>query len=152
MACLPVWHRPGLLLIGDAAHVMSPDGGVGINYAIQDAVATANLLGDRLKAGTVSASDLAMVQRKREFPTRFIQTFQTFVQERVIARVLSSTARGRIPLAFRVLFGIPVIRDLPARLIALGIRREHVRNPGENPTAAKQQHAPGEGPGRQAMS
>jgi 2-polyprenyl-6-methoxyphenol hydroxylase-like FAD-dependent oxidoreductase len=132
-----VWHRPGLLLIGDAAHVMSPVGGVGINYAIQDAVATANLLGDRLKAGSVSAGDLAMVQRRREFPTRFIQTFQTFVQKRVIAHVLGSTAPFEIPLAFRVLFGIPVIRDLPAWLIALGIRREHIRNPGRRPSQSQ---------------
>lgn len=131
----PVWHRPGLLLIGDAAHVMSPVGGVGINYAIQDAVATANLLGDALKAGTLMAKDLEKVQRRREFPTRFIQTFQTFVQKRVIASVLSSTGPAGIPLAFRVLFGIPVIRDLPARLIAFGIRREHVGNPGREPSS-----------------
>jgi 2-polyprenyl-6-methoxyphenol hydroxylase-like FAD-dependent oxidoreductase len=117
---------------------MSPVGGVGINYAIQDAVAAANLLGDRLKSGTISDSDLAMVQHRREFPTRFIQTFQAFVQKRVIASVLSSTGPLQIPLALKILFGIPVIRDLPARLIALGIRREHVRNRDDSLPATKQ--------------
>src|SRR5579872_5200775 len=87
---LPRWYRPGLLLIGDAAHVMSPVGGVGINYAIQDAVVTANVLGGKLRYGIAETSDLAKIQRQRELPTRVIQTFQSFAQQRVLANVLRS--------------------------------------------------------------
>jgi len=125
----PVWHKPGLLLIGDAAHVMSPVGGVGINYAIQDAVATCNLLADRLREGKIEETDLAEVQRRREFPVKFIQAFQSFVQKRVIASVLQSSGPPTIPLGVRMLFKIPVLRALPSRLIGFGIRRERLADP-----------------------
>ncbi len=122
------WHRPGLLLIGDAAHVMSPVGGVGINYAIQDAVVAANVLAGPLKAGTVSLRELAKVQRQREFPTRVIQALQTFMQERLVASVLGSRlSMVKIPWQLRLFVRIPVLRDFPARLIAFGIRRVRLR-------------------------
>jgi len=132
----PKWYLPGLLLIGDAAHVMSPIGGVGINYAIQDAVATANILSEHLKARNTSPQDLASVQRRREFPTKLIQRFQTIMQKRVLAPALASTAPTSIPLTVRLLFAIPIIRDLPARLLAFGFRREHVRSIGRSPTGS----------------
>lgn len=132
----PKWYLPGLLLIGDAAHVMSPIGGVGINYAIQDAVATANLLGTRLKIRRVSEEDLARVQRRRELPTRLIQRFQTIVQKRVLAPALASAAPSAVPVLVRLFFRIPILRDFPARLVAFGFRREHVRNMGSPSSAA----------------
>ena len=118
-----LWHRPGLLLIGDAAHVMSPVGGVGINYAIQDAVVAANVLSSPLKAGKVSEKDLQEVQRQREWPTRVIQSLQSFLQQKVIASVLQSQQVGNVPWQLRLLSRIPVIRDLPPRMIAFGPRR-----------------------------
>lgn len=121
------WWRPGLLLIGDAAHVMSPVGGVGINYAIQDAVEAANLLGDKLMAGQVRADDLRSVQRRRELPTRVIQWLQRQVQQRVIATALRSSAQLNLPLVIRLLLRLPLLRDLPARMIAFGVRRVHVK-------------------------
>ncbi|HEY9813187.1 MAG TPA: FAD-dependent oxidoreductase [Candidatus Sericytochromatia bacterium] len=121
---LPCWHRPGLLLIGDAAHVMSPVGGVGINYAIQDAVVAANVLSNDLKTGKVKVSNLAAVQRHREIPTRVIQTFQSVVQQRIFARVLNSDPSFQLPAFLR----IPILRDLPAKLIAFGIWKVHVDN------------------------
>jgi len=124
----PRWYKRGLLLIGDAAHVMSPVGGVGINYAIQDAVVAANVLTGPLKAGRVQPSDLAEVQRQREWPTRTIQAIQSFLQKRVIANVLRSQETIRVPRYIRLLFRIPLLRDLPARLIAFGVRRVHVRS------------------------
>lgn len=122
----PLWYKPGVLLIGDAAHVMSPVGGVGINYAVQDAVVAANLLASPLKAGRLQVSDLARVQRQREWPTRIIQAVQSFVQKRLIATVLRSQNTMTIPGSVRVLFSIPVLRDIPARLIAFGVCRVHV--------------------------
>jgi 2-polyprenyl-6-methoxyphenol hydroxylase-like FAD-dependent oxidoreductase len=119
----PVWHKPGLLLIGDAAHVMSPVGGVGINYAIQDAVVAANVLTGPLKSGKVTDANLAEVQRQREWPTKIIQKFQAFMQERLIAGVLMSQQAGNIPWQLELLVKIPVIRDLPPRLIAFGSKR-----------------------------
>jgi 2-polyprenyl-6-methoxyphenol hydroxylase-like FAD-dependent oxidoreductase len=113
-------------LIGDAAHVMSPAGGVGINYAIADAVAAANVLGRPLKTGRVAVRDLAAVQRRREWPTRIIQALQTALQNTVLAGVLTSTNQLRVPWAVRALFRIPVLRDLPARLLAFGIWPVHV--------------------------
>ncbi|MFY9583242.1 MAG: FAD-dependent oxidoreductase [Candidatus Acidiferrales bacterium] len=124
----PRWYKRGLLLIGDAAHVMSPVGGVGINYAIQDAVVAANVLTGPLKVGRVQPSDLAEVQRQREWPTRTIQAIQSFLQKRVIANVLRSQETIRVPRYIRLLFRIPLLRDLPARLIAFGVRRVHVRS------------------------
>lgn len=121
------WHKPGLLLIGDAAHVMSPVGGVGINYAIQDAVVAANVLSGALKSGKVSDADLAEVQRQREWPTRAIQAFQSFMQKKVIASVLQSQRAGNIPWQLRLLSKLPIIRDLPPRLIAFGLRRVRLK-------------------------
>jgi 2-polyprenyl-6-methoxyphenol hydroxylase-like FAD-dependent oxidoreductase len=123
----PRWYRPGLLLIGDAAHVMSPVGGVGINYAIQDAVAAANILGPSLKLGQVDTSDLAKVQKEREWPTKFIQTVQAFLQRRVISSALDASKPFKFPLLLRLILRIPILRDLPARIIAFGIRTEHLR-------------------------
>jgi 2-polyprenyl-6-methoxyphenol hydroxylase-like FAD-dependent oxidoreductase len=131
----PKWYLPGLLLIGDAAHAMSPIGGVGINYAIQDAVAAANLLGEHLKTQSTSLEDLAKVQRRRELPTRLIQRFQTVVQKRVLAPALTSGAPTSIPWFVRLFFATPIFRDLLAKLLAFGFRRERVRNLGRPPSA-----------------
>jgi 2-polyprenyl-6-methoxyphenol hydroxylase-like FAD-dependent oxidoreductase len=120
------WHRPGLLCIGDAAHAMSPIGGVGINLAIQDAVAAANMLTPRLLEGSVSQRDLEAVQRRREFPTRATQRLQVVIQNRVIGRVLASTAKMSPPFPVRLLGWMPFLRRLPARLVGLGFRPEHV--------------------------
>ena len=121
------WHKPGLLLIGDAAHVMSPVGGVGINYAIQDAVVAANVLAGPLKAGTLNEGDLAEVQRQREWPTRLIQALQTQIQKRLIAGALDPNRPFRIPLALRLILSTPFLRDLPARVIGFGFKRVHVK-------------------------
>jgi 2-polyprenyl-6-methoxyphenol hydroxylase-like FAD-dependent oxidoreductase len=126
---LRVWHRPGLLCIGDAAHAMSPIGGVGINLAIQDAVAAANLLAKPLLKATVHQSDLHAVQRRREFPTRATQRLQLLVQNRVIGRVLQSSGKTSPPLVVRLFGRWPLLRRLPARLIGLGFRPEHVKLP-----------------------
>jgi 2-polyprenyl-6-methoxyphenol hydroxylase-like FAD-dependent oxidoreductase len=123
----PLWHKPGLLLIGDAAHVMSPVGGVGINYAIQDAVVAANVLTAPLLAGKVGDADLAEVQRQREWPTRTIQAFQSFLQRRLIASVLQSQGAINIPWQLRLLTRLPVIRDLPPRMIAFGPKRVRLK-------------------------
>ncbi len=123
------WHRPGLLCIGDAAHAMSPIGGVGINLAIQDAVAAANILAPRFLRGEISDDDLQAVQRRREFPTRAMQAVQIFMQNRVIGRVLESKEKLSPPLPLRLLGRWPLLQRLPARLIGLGFRPEHVRMP-----------------------
>ena len=125
----PLWHKPGLLLIGDAAHVMSPVGGVGINYAIQDAVVAANILIKPLLAGRVSDADLAEVQRQREWPTRAIQAMQAFMQKNLIGGALRAQTAVRAPWQFRIFFRIPILRDLPARMIAFGVRRVHLTEP-----------------------
>ncbi len=129
---LAQWHRPGLLCIGDAAHAMSPVGGVGINLAIQDAVATANILAVPLRERRVSPDDLARVQARREWPTRVTQRFQVIVQNRVIANVLAGTgigSGGALPLPLRLLAHHPALRRIPARVIGVGVRPEHVRSP-----------------------
>ncbi len=123
------WQRPGLLCIGDAAHAMSPIGGVGINLAIQDAVAAANLLAGPLTRGVPSLADLHAVQQRRSFPTRATQRVQLFVQERIIGRTLRSGAPASLPLAVRLLRDHPVLRQLPARVVGLGVRPEHVQTP-----------------------
>jgi 2-polyprenyl-6-methoxyphenol hydroxylase-like FAD-dependent oxidoreductase len=123
---IPTWHRPGVLAIGDAAHVMSPIAGVGINYAIQDAVAAANRLAEPLLAGTVSDTDLAAVQRRRELPTRFIQRFQAIVQRLIVARALDGRP-FRLPLSARLVSSVPGLRNLPARIVGWGIRPERPR-------------------------
>jgi 2-polyprenyl-6-methoxyphenol hydroxylase-like FAD-dependent oxidoreductase len=120
------WWRPGLLCIGDSAHAMSPIGGVGINLAIQDAVATANLLSGPLLRGEVTPADLARVQRRRMFPTRVTQYLQILIQDRVISRVLAGQGPLPRPWPVRLLQRFPVLRRIPARLIGLGIRPEHV--------------------------
>jgi 2-polyprenyl-6-methoxyphenol hydroxylase-like FAD-dependent oxidoreductase len=121
---LPSWYRPGLLLIGDAAHVMSPIGGVGINYAIQDAVVAANVLSIPLKNNHLHLWDLAEVQRQRELPTRIIQAFQSFMQEQIIKGALDSD-RPFTPPAF---LQLPILRNMPARLIGFGLTRVRVEN------------------------
>ena len=126
---LRVWHRPGLLCIGDAAHAMSPIGGVGINLAIQDAVAAANILTPRFLHGAPGENDLQAVQRRREFPTRATQRLQLFLQNRVIGQVLQSTEKLSPPLAVRLLGQWPLLRRIPARLIGIGFRPEHVKLP-----------------------
>ena len=122
----PRWFKPGLLLIGDAAHVMSPVGGVGINYAVQDAVVASNILAAPLREGRVQLSDLAKVQSEREWPTRVIQRMQGAVQNRILASVLNSQETPRIPWFVRAFFRIPFLRDIPARIIAFGVRRVRV--------------------------
>src|SRR5262249_26211265 len=117
------WYKPGLLLIGDAAHVMSPVGGVGINYAIQDAVVAANLLAGPLKTGQIQEAHLAEVQRQRQWPTRVIQSMQSFMQERLIARALLSQQTPSVPWALRLLVRIPILGAVPPYLIAFGARR-----------------------------
>ena len=123
------WYRPGLLCIGDAAHAMSPVGGVGINLAIQDAVAAANLLAAPLRADRLTTEDLLLVELRREWPTRLTQRFQIFVQNRVIRRVLSGAGKLTPPLAVRLLARFPFLRRIPARLIGIGFRPEHVKTP-----------------------
>ena len=129
---LRVWHRPGLICIGDAAHAMSPIGGVGINLAIQDAVAAANILARPLLSRTAADSDLRAVQRRREFPTRAMQRLQVFVQKRVIGRVLQRTGKLSTPLIVRLFGRWPLLRRIPARVIGLGFRPEHVRAPAQS--------------------
>ena len=119
----PLWHKPGVLVIGDAAHVMSPVGGVGINYAVQDAVVAANVLAGPLKAGAISETHLAEVQRQREWPTRVIQRMQSAMQNNLIIRVLQSTRPATVPWQLKLLLKIPFLRDIPSRLIAFGPRR-----------------------------
>lgn len=121
------WHRPGLLCIGDAAHAMSPVGGVGINLAIQDAVAAANMLAAPLLADTVEESDLAAVQARRLLPTRLTQAAQVFVHRNVLSPALVTPARNRVPLPIRLLARYPRLRRIPARLVGLGVRPEKVR-------------------------
>jgi 2-polyprenyl-6-methoxyphenol hydroxylase-like FAD-dependent oxidoreductase len=121
----PRWYRRGLLLIGDAAHVMSPVAGVGINYAIQDAVAAANVLSGPLKESQDRLVDLdtkylAAVQRRRELPTRLIQRFQSLIQQRVLAPALRSNAPFAPPLLLRLLLRVPVLRNVPSRIVAFG--------------------------------
>ncbi len=123
------WYRPGLLCIGDAAHAMSPIGGVGINLAIQDAVAAANILASPISARTVSTNELQQVQRRRELPTRITQSVQVFLQDRVIGRVLCSSQQISLPWPLKLLRRWPFLRRIPARLIGVGFRPEHVKTP-----------------------
>ncbi len=121
------WHRPGLLCIGDAAHAMSPIGGVGINLAIQDAVAAANILAAPLREKRVSEELLDAVQRRRTMPMRVIQRLQLLIQNNLLSAVLKGTARPRPPFAAKLLNWFPLLQRLPARIIGLGVRPEHVR-------------------------
>jgi 2-polyprenyl-6-methoxyphenol hydroxylase-like FAD-dependent oxidoreductase len=119
----PRWYKPGLTLIGDAAHVMSPVGGVGINYAIQDAVVATNLLVAPLKVGRLQVTDLAKLQHEREWPIKVIQAAQAAAQNRVLATVLRSQTALKMPWYVRAFFATPVIRDIPARVLAFGVTR-----------------------------
>jgi 2-polyprenyl-6-methoxyphenol hydroxylase-like FAD-dependent oxidoreductase len=123
------WYRSGLLCIGDAAHAMSPVGGVGINLAIQDAVAAANILAPALLKGAPSLGLLAQVEARRMWPTRATQWLQLAVQERVIGRTLSNRTRPSPPLPVRLLAQFPWLRRIPAHLVGVGIQPEHVRSP-----------------------
>jgi 2-polyprenyl-6-methoxyphenol hydroxylase-like FAD-dependent oxidoreductase len=123
------WYRPGLLCIGDAAHAMSPIGGVGINLAIQDAVAAANLLARPLHRGAVSPVDLHRVQRRRMFPTRVTQRLQVWIQDRILRPAIEKVEPVHVPLPIRMLKRWPSLRRIPARVIGLGVRPEHVRTP-----------------------
>ncbi|WP_453952550.1 FAD-dependent oxidoreductase [Bradyrhizobium sp. USDA 377] len=123
------WTRPGLLLIGDAAHAMSPVGGVGVNLAVQDAVATANLLADKLQSGCPSEDELDAVRRRREFPVRMTQRMQVVVQNNIISGALQGGDRPlKVPLIVRLITALPWLQGIPARLIALGVRPEHVQS------------------------
>lgn len=123
---LKTWARPGFLCIGDAAHAMSPVGGVGINLAVQDAVAAANLLWLPLKTGSLTFEDLEAVQKRREFPTRATQRLQLAVQNAVIAKTLAASGPITPPLIIRLLTRLPFVSRIPARLIGLGFRPEHI--------------------------
>jgi 2-polyprenyl-6-methoxyphenol hydroxylase-like FAD-dependent oxidoreductase len=127
---LTCWHRRGLVAIGDAAHAMSPIGGIGINLAIQDAVAAANALAGPLAAGEKVDPLLRKVQERRMLPTRVIQEFQKLAQDRIIGRLLQQGEPIRkAPLAIRLLDRFPILRRIPGRFIGLGVRRERVRSP-----------------------
>lgn len=118
------WYRPGLLLIGDAAHVMSPVGGVGINYAIQDAVVAANVLSEPLKKEHLHLWDLAQVQRQRELPTRIIQAFQSLMQQQILVRAMNSDGQFKPPF----FLSLPILRDIIPRLIGFGVWSAHVKS------------------------
>ncbi|MGH6813265.1 MAG: FAD-dependent oxidoreductase [Methylocella sp.] len=127
---LPLWHKPGLLCIGDAAHAMSPLGGVGINLAIQDAIAAANILSPALRGkGPLSNQLLAQVQKRREWPTKVIQGLQVVLQKRLVSRFLGATGKTVPPWFVRLFIYFPVLRRVPARVIGLGVRRERVTSP-----------------------
>jgi 2-polyprenyl-6-methoxyphenol hydroxylase-like FAD-dependent oxidoreductase len=123
------WHRSGYLAIGDAAHAMSPIGGIGINIAIHDAVAAANILWEPLRQRFVSENDLSRVEEERETPVRIVQRIQTLIQNRLIGRFLGAKVLPTFPIVLRVLFRVPILRDLPARFVAFGIGRPHVESP-----------------------
>jgi 2-polyprenyl-6-methoxyphenol hydroxylase-like FAD-dependent oxidoreductase len=124
------WTRPGLLCIGDAAHAMSPVGGVGVNLAVQDAVATANLLAERLRHGCPSEDELDAVRRRREFPVKMTQRMQAVVQDNIISGALKGgDAPLKVPLIVRLVTALPWLQKIPARFIAIGVRPEHVHSP-----------------------
>jgi 2-polyprenyl-6-methoxyphenol hydroxylase-like FAD-dependent oxidoreductase len=124
---LGTWWRPGVLCIGDAAHTMSPIGGVGVNIAVQDAVAAANILAAPLREGRLTDADLAAVQKRRMWPVKATQAIQVFLQNRLIAPTLASARPLTAPLPLRILDRFPLLRRLPARVMGLGVQPEHVR-------------------------
>jgi len=123
---VPHWSQPGLLLIGDAAHVMSPVGGVGINYAIQDAIESANVLAGPLRNGGATPDQLAEVQHRREPAIKKIQSLQGFVQDRIVKTSLDASRPFQLPLGIRILLKLPWLRDLPAKMIAFGPHRSQI--------------------------
>ncbi len=131
---LKKWHKAGLLLIGDAAHAMSPIGGVGVNMAVQDAVAAANILTEPLRGGDLSEEDLAAVQARREFPVRVTQKMQVMVQNHVISPLLKQDEALKPPLPVRLAAAFPPLRRLPAQIIGVGVRPEHIEM-AEDPAA-----------------
>ena len=132
---LRTWHRAGLVCIGDAAHAMSPIGGVGVNLAIQDAVATANLLAGALLRGVPSQRQLATVQRRRAFPARLIQAGQIAIAARFLGPLLASKKTIRIPALLHLFTFFPLLRRIPAYIVGIGFRPEHVRKLTRSPTA-----------------
>jgi 2-polyprenyl-6-methoxyphenol hydroxylase-like FAD-dependent oxidoreductase len=128
---LTTWSKPGLLCIGDAAHAMSPVGGVGINLAIQDAVATANLLAAKLKAGTLRDDDPEAVRRRRLFPVKVVQALQVAVHHRVLEPTVAAGGNRvlKVPWALKVLDANAWLRRWPAQFLGLGVRPEHVHSP-----------------------
>ncbi|MGX1163873.1 2-polyprenyl-6-methoxyphenol hydroxylase-like FAD-dependent oxidoreductase [Bradyrhizobium sp. USDA 372] len=123
------WTQPGLLCIGDAAHAMSPVGGVGVNLAVQDAVATANILADKLQHGCPSEHELDAIRRRREFPVKMTQRMQVVVQNNIISGALQGGGGPlKVPLVVRLITALPWLQGIPARLIALGVRPEHVHS------------------------
>jgi 2-polyprenyl-6-methoxyphenol hydroxylase-like FAD-dependent oxidoreductase len=135
------WHREGLLCIGDAAHAMSPVGGVGINLAIQDAVAAANILAEPLRLGTLTDADLAKVQDRREWPAKATQWLQIQIQNRVISPTLRGDSELEPPAPIRMLNRVRLLQRIPARVIGLGIRPEHVRTPEHYPESGMSRQA-----------
>jgi 2-polyprenyl-6-methoxyphenol hydroxylase-like FAD-dependent oxidoreductase len=124
---MPLWHREGLLCIGDAAHAMSPVGGVGINLAIQDAVAASNLLAAPLRERRLVEADLAALQRRREWPARVTQRAQIAVQNKLLAPVLAGAQPSDgLPWPLKLLQRFPLLRRIPARLVGIGVRPERV--------------------------
>jgi 2-polyprenyl-6-methoxyphenol hydroxylase-like FAD-dependent oxidoreductase len=137
------WHRPGLLCIGDAAHAMSPVGGVGVNLAVQDAVAAANILWRPLKDGTLRDDDLDAVQDRREFPTTVTQRMQVFMQNKVIEVALGADQTLQAPWPLRLMSRFALLRRIPARLVGMGVRPEHVHTPDARAAAAGPDRVPG---------
>jgi 2-polyprenyl-6-methoxyphenol hydroxylase-like FAD-dependent oxidoreductase len=124
---LEKWWKPGVLCIGDAAHTMSPIGGVGVNIAVQDAVAASNILANPFKEGRLKDSDLEAVQARRMWPVHATQGIQVFLQNRMIAPTLAGTRPLRPPWAARLLNAVPFLRRIPARVLGLGVQPEHVK-------------------------
>ncbi len=123
------WWRPGLICIGDAAHAMSPIGGVGVNIAVQDAVAAANRLAAPLKANRVTTGDLQAIQDRRAFPAKMTQLIQLTMQNRLIGPALQGLRQPKPPLLFKLISAVPILQRIPARLLGLGVRPEHVQTP-----------------------
>ena len=127
---LDKWAQPGLLCIGDAAHAMSPMGGVGVNLAVQDAVAAANLLAAALQRGAPSESELDAVQARREFPVKMTQRMQVVMQDNIVAMALrQGTKTLKAPLPLRIITAIPWLQGITARFVGIGVRPEHVHSP-----------------------